>query len=64
MFQMPLDYFLDNKLYLYNKGISDITIDEWSIWKFQMNIDKINKANKKNSDSSINMDSVQDTFKQ
>jgi hypothetical protein len=60
---MPLDYFLNNKIHLYNKGLDDNTINKWSLWKFQMNIDKFNKSGKKSSSDSINMDQINNLYK-
>lgn len=52
---MPLDYFLNSKIKLYNKNISDQTIDNWQMWKFQTNIDKFNNLANKTPENSINM---------
>ena len=55
---MPLNYFLENKLTLYKApyNISDNTIDNWTMWQFQSNIENINKRNSK-------MDSIVDNEK-
>lgn len=46
---MPLEHILNNKLVLYKHpyNLTDQTIDEWSFWKWQLNIEKINKSNDK-----------------
>lgn len=49
---MPLDYFLNNKLVFYSApyNLTDETMDNWEFWKWQMNIEKINKKNIEKSD--------------
>lgn len=44
---MPLSHILNNKLVLYKKpyNLTDQTIDEWEFWKWQWNIENINKSN-------------------
>jgi hypothetical protein len=47
---MPLDYFLDRKIYLNEKGYSDTDINRWQMWKFSLMIKKINDRIKKRND--------------
>lgn len=49
---MPLNYFLKNKSKIYVKwGVGDDTIDKWSFWKFQMNINLINEIQQQSSNT-------------
>jgi len=60
---MPLDYILDNKLIFYKApyNLSDSTIDNWSFYLWQMNIEKINKMNNKTNE--IDEDKMKDLLK-
>jgi ribosomal protein S10 len=52
---MPLDYFLKNKIKLYKTpfNLSDDTIDNWTMWKFQRNIELINEELKPKTTNSL-----------
>jgi hypothetical protein len=58
---MPLEHLLENKLTFYGPpfNLSDETIDNWSFWQWQMNIEKVNKRNSdKKGESTITEDKM------
>lgn len=63
-FQMPLMYLLRNKkvLYQYPYNLTDETIDNWQMWKFQTFIDMINEEGK-DALNSINPQTTENNLK-
>lgn len=61
---MPLMYLLRNKkvLYQYPYNLSDDTIDNWQMWKFQTFIDMINDEGK-DAVNSINPTTTENILK-